>query len=422
MELLCDIASPSRIKYLSRSEYPMLTEKYRPKSLKEFAGNGTAAAEILAWVKNWKNEPKKILLIHGKPGTGKTTLTELIAKELNYHLVATNASDMRSAKALHEGFGHSLEQQSLFFRGKLVVFDEVDGLSAGDRGGAGEILKIAKNSKFPIILLANDIYVKKLDPLKKASKIVAFHSIYAASIEKRLKEICEKEGVSCDEKALKAISTTCGGDLKAAINDLETILTGKKEVTYESSKILSPRDSEMSIQDSLRVVFKTLSAANASEAMRDSDKPVDELIQWIRENIPLEYERPDDVARAYVALSRANIFMGRIVRQQYWDYMGYASQIAGAGVALAKTEKYSKFVLYKFPTRIAMMGRSRIERAIRDKFAAKLAEHLHCGRRAAREYLPLLSAIEEARPEEYEQFLTEIGAGEADDDEGEEAE
>lgn len=390
----------------------MLSERYRPKSLKEFAGNGTAVTEILAWMKNWKNEPKKILLIHGKPGTGKTTLVELIAKELNYHLVATNASDMRSAKALHEGFGHSLEQQSLFYRGKLVVFDEVDGLSAGDRGGAGEILKIAKASKFPIILIANDIYVKKLDPLKKAGKVVAFHSIYAATIEKRLKEICEKEGIACDEKVVKSIASTAGGDLKASINDLETIITGRKTATYEDSKILSPRDAEMSIQDSLRVVFKTLSANNACETMRNSDKPVDELIQWIRENIPLEYEKADDVARAYAALSRADIFMGRIPRQQYWDYMGYASQIAGAGVALAKKEKYSKFVLYKFPTRIAMMGRSRIERAIRDKFAAKLADHLHCGKRAAREYLPLLNAIEEARPQDYEQFLTEIGAGE----------
>ncbi len=393
----------------------MLTDKYRPKSIKEFAGNGTAVTEILSWVKNWKNEPKKILLIHGKPGTGKTTLVELIAKELNYHLVATNASDMRSAKALHEGFGHSLEQQSLFFRGKLVVFDEVDGLSAGDRGGAGEILKIAKTSKFPVVLLANDIYVKKLDPLKKASKIIAFHSIYSASIEKRLKEICEKEGVACDEKVVKSIASTAGGDLKAAINDLETVIKGRKTATYDDSKILSPRDAEMSIQDSLRVVFKTLSASNASEAMRDSDKPVDELIQWIRENIPLEYEKSDDVARAYAALSRADIFMGRIPRTQYWDYMGYASQVAGAGVALAKKEKYSKFVLYKFPTRIAMMGGSRIERAIRDKFAAKLAGHLHCGRRAAREYLPLLNAIESARPDEYGQFLTEIGAGEEEE-------
>lgn len=400
----------------------MLTEKYKPKSLKEFAGNGTAVTDILAWARNWKNEPKKMLLVHGKPGTGKTTLTELIAKELNYHLVATNASDMRSAKALHEGFGHSLEQQSLFFRGKLVVFDEVDGLSAGDRGGAGEIAKIAKASKFPIILLANDIYVKKLDPLKKASKIVAFHSIYPATIEKRLKEICEKEGVACDEKVVKSIASTAGGDLKAAINDLETIITGRKVAAYEDSKILSPRDAEMSVQDSLRVVFKTMSANNACETMRNSDKPVDEMIQWIRENIPLEYEKADDVARAYAAISRANLFMGRIVRQQYWDYMGYASQIAGAGVALAKKEKYSKFLLYKFPARIAMMGRSRIERAIRDKFAAKLAEHLHCGRRAAREYLPLLSVIEAARPQEYEQFLGEIGAGDGEEDESGESE
>ncbi len=399
----------------------MLTEKYKPKSLKEFIGNGTAVNDILVWAKNWKNEPKKILIIHGKPGTGKTTLMELIAKELKYNLVATNASDMRSAKALHESFGHSLEQQSLFFRGKLVVFDEVDGLSAGDRGGAGEIAKIAKASKFPIILLANDIHVKKLDSLKKASKVIAFHSIYAASIEKRLKEICEKEGVACDEKVVKSIASTAGGELKAAINDLETVITGRKEAVYEDSKVISPRDAEMSIQDSLRVVFKTLSAANACEAMRNSDKPVDELIQWIRENIPIEYEKADDVARAYAALSRANLFMGRIVRQQYWDYMGYASQIAGAGVAVAKKEKYSKFVLYKFPTRIAMMGRSRIERAIRDKFAAKLAEHMHCGRRAAKEYLPLLKAIEDARPEEYEQFLTEIGAGE-EEEEGEENE
>ncbi len=410
----------------------MLTEKYKPKTLKEFAGNGTAVTEILAWVKNWrsdssairgnrdgatmKNEPKKILLIHGKPGIGKTTIIELIAKELNYHLVATNASDMRSAKALHEEFGHSLEQQSLFFRGKLVLFDEVDGLSSGDRGGAGEILKIAKTSKFPIILIANDIYERKLDSLKKAGKAVAFHSIYPATIEKRLKEICADEGVSCDEKAIKSISSSAGGDLKAAINDLEVILKGRTAVSYDDSKILTYRDAERSVQDALKIIFKTMSADVASDSMRDVEKPVDEMIQWVRENIPIEYERADDVARAYNALSRANVFMGRIVRQQYWDYMSYAGQLASVGVAVAKKEKYSKFVLYRFPGRIAMMGRSKIERAERERFAAKLGEHLHCGKKAAREYLPLLKTLEKKMPQEYEAFIAEIGIKEDGED------
>lgn len=387
----------------------MWTIKYAPKTLTEFVGNKTAIEEILAWLKNWKNEKQKILLIHGKPGTGKTTAIELIAKEFGLHLVATNASDLRSANEIAAEFGHSLQQQSLFHKGKLVLFDEADGLSAGDRGGASEILKISKASKYPIVLIANDAYHPKLKALRQAAKLVDFRGVHPATIEKALAGILRAEKIEFEERALKTIVSMAGGDLKAAINDIEATATGAKKLTAEAVKNLGYRDSTKTVYDSLKIIFKTMTAQHADEAARDIDIEAGEMLQWIRENLPLEYTNADDLARGYDAVSRADIFNGRIIRQQYWDYLGYVKQIAATGVALAKKEKYMKFVMYRYPTRIAMMGRLKAKRAERDFIAGKLGAHLHCSRHEALDYLPLLGIAEKKQRKEYEEFAEKAG-------------
>ncbi|MCK5234523.1 MAG: AAA family ATPase, partial [Candidatus Aenigmarchaeota archaeon] len=129
----------------------MWSVKLKPKTFEEFAGNKKAIDQIQKWAKNFRNERYKALILIGPTGSGKTTATEILAKELNFNIVETNASDMRSKKELKSFFGHALQQQSLFFKGKLVLLDEVDGISGQyDRGAPAEIAGIIKTSKHPV--------------------------------------------------------------------------------------------------------------------------------------------------------------------------------------------------------------------------------------------------------------------------------
>ena len=69
------------------------------------------------------------------PGTGKTTLAHVLAYDMEYELYELNASDMRNKSSLNERLKPVLEQKSLFESGKVILIDEVDGISGEDRGG-----------------------------------------------------------------------------------------------------------------------------------------------------------------------------------------------------------------------------------------------------------------------------------------------
>lgn len=385
----------------------MLSDRYKPLSIEEFAGNKEAVAEALGWLKNWKDEMKKALLFYGPSGSGKSTLAQLLARKTGFALIETNASDVRSAGALKETFGASTQQRSLFFKGKLIVFDEVDGLSSGDRGGASELIKIIQGTAYPIILIANDAYEPKLKGLRHYCKLVKFSKVSALTIEKILERIVSEEKINVQEGVLGAIARTAGGDIKAAVNDLELLYKGKKIINKEDLAILGYRDLEKNIFESLRIIFKTEDAQTALEAMELTEKAPQEIIQWIRENIPLEYKLPE-VAAAYDALSRADIFNGRIHKQQYWRFQSYSSQLMSIGVALAKKEKHAGFVAYQYPSRIASLGRTKIARAEENKILEALAKRLHCSKHEAKSYVPLLNLMSKKHPEEYENLMSSL--------------
>ena len=181
----------------------MWTIKYKPKNLKEFVDQKEAVEKFLKWIKNWK-PGSKALLFYGMPGVGKTALVEAYASEKNLDLIQLNASDYRSATQIREVLGRSMQQQSLFRRGKIFLIDEIDGIAGReDYGGVGEIIKIIRESRFPIVLTANDPYEQKLRSLREYCILVEFKKIPVWDVEKRLAEICRKEGIKADRKVLR---------------------------------------------------------------------------------------------------------------------------------------------------------------------------------------------------------------------------
>lgn len=384
----------------------MWVEKYKPKSLQEFAGNASAIGTIRKWLDSWNHSKKKALLIAGQQGVGKTTAVELIAKEKGLLLVHTDASDVRSEKELKEKFSENLKQNSLFHKGKIILFDEIDAISGiNDRGAAKEIIELIKTSPFPIIVIANNLYERKLATLKNHCDIVQFTKVYTVTIEKKLKELCKNESIGYEDSAIKTIAITSSGDLKAAINDLESSVLEKQLKNIHENY----RDSEKNVFEVLKIIFKTTTAENAAKAMSISDKELNELIQWIRENVPYEYMKPKENAEAYNFISRADLFMGRIVRQQYWRYAAYASDLASIGTAVSKNEKYAKFFVYKYPSRIAKLGRTKADRADEKELAEKLGKRLHCSRRISKTYFPLLKIIQKKQPHKWAEIYNELG-------------
>ncbi|MBL7169649.1 MAG: replication factor C large subunit [Candidatus Aenigmarchaeota archaeon] len=365
------------------------TEKYSPKKVSEVMGQKKPVEQFILWYQNWK-PGKKAALFAGPPGVGKTCLTEALAVEKNLEVIELNASDYRTSSQIKEVIGQSMKQYSLFKKGKIFLIDEIDGLSGRqDRGGPGEIVKIIQESKFPIVLTVNDKWNPKLSKLKSHCQLISFGKVNFWGITKRLEEICQKENIKYSKDVLKQLAKMSQGDLRSAINDLETLARGEIEVTLQDLEELGSRERDENIFEALKIIFKTKSLAAARMSIKNVSKPPDEIFWWIEQNIANEYEKPEEIAKAYEMLSRADIFRGRITRRQYWKLLKYMIDLMTGGVALSKKEMYRKFSRYEYPDRIKYFGMTKIKRAKEKEQLLELSKYLHCSTKKIRqEFLP----------------------------------
>ncbi len=385
-----------------------LCEKYRATCFADVKGQDTAIASVNAFFKNFPR--RKAILLHGPAGAGKTSLAHSLAYELNYEIFELNASDLRNKEKLEEILKPATQQHSLFGkRGKVILVDEVDGLSV-DRGGLPELLVLIEKSSHPIIITANNIWQQKFSLLRKKVELVKVKELTYPTIIRLLKEIASKEKKEVNEDVLKTIAAKSRGDVRAALNDLQTALDADVKV-----EDIHEREKEEDIFHVLRKVFKNQSDPNILGVYDNVDMPIDDIFLWIEENIPYEY-KGEALARAYDALSKADVFRGRIHRQQHWRFLVYENFLLSAGISLAshKSQPISGFTMYQRPKRILKIWIQNQKYAKKKSIAAKFAKAVHIGRkRAMREFflLPLI-LNEEARKkldlsEDEEKFLDE---------------
>jgi replication factor C large subunit len=385
----------------------MFVIKYRPKSLKDFVNQKEALAKFLEWYKKWKPGSKAALL-YGKPGTGKTCLVEAFARDENLELIQMNASDTRSKKQIEEVFGYASSVASFFKKGRIFLIDEVDGIAGKeDAGGISAIIKIIKESKHPVVLTANDPYDPNLRFLRQYCELIPFSEIPVWDIEKKLKEICEREGIEYDKEVLRQLAKRSEGDLRAAINDLETVASGKNKINLKDLDVLGFREREKDMFEALKILFKTSSFNAARLSVADVDLEPENIMLWIEENIANEYEKPDEIAKAYEALAKADLFRARIINRNYWKLMRYMNDLMTAGVSLAKSEMYRKFVKYQFPSKIRYLSSVKEEREEEKEKLQKLSKILNCStKKVKKEFLPFFKIFE--KDESFQKFMDSL--------------
>ncbi|KAK0102152.1 hypothetical protein ONS96_006115 [Cadophora gregata f. sp. sojae] len=260
----------------------MWSEKYRARTFMELVGDDRTHRQVLKWLKAWDplvfpkagktkvNAPKrpgqedeekphkKILLLTGPPGLGKTTLAHVCARQAGYEVMEINASDERSKDVVKNRIRTSVGTESVKTGSTItsksghvqkiahplcVVVDEVDGVVGGSGGsGEGGFIKalidliqldqknssgsqastdFAKKKKKgddfklmrPVILICNDVYHPSLRPLRQSSfaEIIHVRKPPLDAVVARMKSVFDKEGVPCDGDGVRRLCEATWG-------------------------------------------------------------------------------------------------------------------------------------------------------------------------------------------------------------------
>ena len=382
------------------------TVKYKPRSLAEIVGNQEAIKALERWLKSWEDgiPQQRAAFLHGPAGVGKTSTIEALVNDLGMELVEKNASDYRTEEKIQRFAGSASQYSGFFGRRRVILLDEMDGVhGTADRGAIPTVTRIVKDSRCPIVLIANNFWNKKFVSFRDKKKylIIEFKKPRTNELLSHLRRIIAKEGIVADEEALKFIATRNQGDIRSAVNDLQALAQGKMKLTYNDVSWLAYRDRKDVIFTVLRQVLYGKTCNAAKQAVNMADVDLDMLFEWIYENTPYHFNVPEELADAMEALAKADLYRGRIRRTRNWKLMRYMIDFMTAGVAMAREKsKPSGWIPFRFPQKIRSLSASRAERAKKKGIGQKIKRRMHISvATSQRDVLPYVRVIFESNPQ-----------------------
>jgi DNA polymerase III delta prime subunit len=204
-------------------------EKYRPNILDNYVGNESLKEKVKLYIE--KGEIPHLLL-HGKAGTGKTTLAKLIVKSIDCDYMIINASDENGVDTIREKI-KSFSSSMGFKPFKILILDEADYLTANGQAALRNVMEtFSGHCRF--ILTCN--YVDKIIPPIQ-SRCQAFQIIPPTKkdVAIQISNILNAENVEFDVKDLVPIIEASYPDIRKVINTCQSnSFKGKLKVDVQN--------------------------------------------------------------------------------------------------------------------------------------------------------------------------------------------
>lgn len=219
---------------MSKKNLPWI-EKYRINDINNMIGNDTVIYRIKTII-NRKNINN--LLLTGPSGCGKTSCLFCLANSIipiqnrKDYILELNASDSRGIDIIRSKITLFCSKKTSNNKLKLILFDEADYINDSAQHSLRQLLeKYGESTKF--IFVSNNSN-KIIEKIQSRCEILKFNKINNTDMITYIEKICKLENLSYDDQAIFKIVSFSNGDLRCAINYLETIYLGANEITNKT--------------------------------------------------------------------------------------------------------------------------------------------------------------------------------------------
>lgn len=378
------------------SDGALWTDKHAPTRFLDLLSDEKTNRGVLKAVKAWdgfvfrRDGPrpeKRLVLLAGPPGTGKTTLANIVLRQAGYEVVEVNGSDDRSPKALRDRVYGAMTSNTVFGENKpvAVIIDEVDGsdgrqavqvlvdlcsaalpsdsadpekasAAPGKASSGRRPRRGALAATRPLVCICNNPYEAHLRPLRPLAEVFHLDRCPPRRLIARLRSICTLERSGVGTQTLARLAERTNYDVRACLHSLQLASARRastsKDATAAVEEQLSSgmKDEAQGVLDALQEVFWAERKGRRAREGRPSGLEAQRLVAALHER----YLDPD-LRVSDPALQRAQRSLSALCDADVLCAFSSAQAAASSGQVHAAVGAYAAAFC---PRKVALSHRS----------------------------------------------------------------